>query len=209
MLSTSIDSISINITTYGAQNEALPTNVSVKLDNQEFITNNLKPCRDNTLNIIAFNRFTGVPYPAVPYIYQDARTCGRLPQIINSFTVNQRESGTGDFVDAIDKVVTGDTVVIFTIGDVRYSEWTSVVWDKLLEIGAEQQQLSSLLDGDPFVLVGKKGGEPGTAVVYKSTSATPAEGVLEFGDLFYGIEVGGTFITPEIYFTGRGKPIPQ
>jgi hypothetical protein len=169
-------STTVSITTYGSLHPATNTDVSVKINNTEFnIATQGQPCRSNTLNLVAFHKSSAVPYAAIPFIFQDPRTCGREPQIINSFRPNELETGLNDdLAAAIDRIAISDSVVLFSIGDAAYATWSANVVNKLGELGISAAQLTGLRAGEPVIVFAKKGATPGRARMLRTTQ-TPAD----------------------------------
>lgn len=169
---------SLSIHTFGSDNPALNTDVSVKIDDAEYnLSTQNQPCRDNTINLIAFDKTTTVPYYGdLPFNFQDPRTCGREPQVIVSFTPSEIETGMGDdLFRYIDNLAAGDSVVLFSIGDAGFSVWSAAVVSKLGEIGISSSQVAGLTDGEPLVVLAKKGSAPGSALFF-TTADMPATG---------------------------------
>lgn len=169
----------VYIKNYGSAAGFSHLDVSVKLNGTEYqINTQQKPCRINTINLIAFDKKTTVPYAPVPFVFQDSRTCGRQPQVINSWRVNEFyaiEPATGlpgGPGGAVDLIAPGDSVVIFSIGNAQFSAWPADVKAKLGELGISTAQIESLQDGQPVVIFGKKGTPPGSARIYVN-STTP------------------------------------
>jgi hypothetical protein len=164
----------ISIKTFGSTNATSYTQVSVKINTAEYnLFTQGGGCRTNTFNLLAFNKTSTVPYPAIPYTFSDPRSCGREPQVILNFLVSEMETGSNDLIQSITDIVEGDSVVLFSIGNAGYSTWTSNVKNKFGELGISLAQLSSLQDGEPVIIYGKKGTAPGTAKIFK-TSSIPA-----------------------------------
>lgn len=165
----------IAVKTFGSSNPSLPTDVSLKINGDEYnLSTQSQPCRNNTINIIAFDKKTLVPYSGLPFTFQDPRTCGREPQVINSFTISELETGLSDDIIAmVDAIKTSDSVAFFSIGDPGVTSWSSTVKSKLNELGILEAQINSLQAGEPFVILGRKGAPAGTAKLFKS-SASPA-----------------------------------
>jgi hypothetical protein len=167
-------STSVSITTFGSANPALYTDVSVKIDDSEYnIASQGQPCRNNTINLLAFNKSTAIPYAAIPFGFFDPRACGRQPQLINSFQPSEFETGLDDLIAVIDNIGLSDSVVIFSIGDPGYASWSASVKLKLGELGVGLAELNSLQSGEPMIIFGKKGVAPGSATVFRPT-LTPA-----------------------------------
>jgi hypothetical protein len=79
-----------SVTTYGSTNPTPSTSVSFKINNVEYnVASQGQPCRNNTINLVAFDKNTAVPYAGIPFNFQDPRTCGREPQLINSFLFSE------------------------------------------------------------------------------------------------------------------------
>lgn len=168
-------SAEIIVKSFGSMNPALPTDVSVKINNAEYNTSTSgQPCRNNTINIIAFEKTSLVPYPGLPFNFQDPRTCGRVPQVINSFTFAELETGlSDDLIAMVDGIETSDSVVVFSIGDPGVTSWSVALKSKLNELGIIETQFNSLQAGEPFIIFGRKGAAAGTAKLFK-TSDSPA-----------------------------------
>jgi Peptidase family C25 len=177
---------SVYINNFGSGLGNTRLDVSVKLNGNEYqINTQSKACRNSTINLIAFDRVSTTPYAPVPIKFQDYRTCGRQPQVINSFLVSEFygvDPDTGEpagIKTAVDNVYAGDSVVLFSIGDPRFSIWPSDVKVKLQELGISAAQLNSIQDGEPVVIFGKKGIAPGSAKVYLSDQVPANQQSLE------------------------------
>jgi len=172
---------SIEVTTYGANHpERNYEDIILKISGSAFIYNT-RLCSDNSLNALAFDRITTNPYKAldfgVLYDILDRRTCGRQPQVINNM-LNQEILGSEDYLTRyIDAVNFGDYVLIFSIGEVTFQSWPQNIKDKLLEIGVSSIILDNLSDGEPIIILGKKGDPEGTATVIigDDSSGTPLD----------------------------------
>lgn len=164
-------SIPVEIHTFGSTHPAPYTEVSVKINGSEynpatFVT----VCRNNTINLIAFDKNSTIPYTAVQFNPFDGRACGRRPQVINSFRPTELVTGLGnDIFQYMDNVPDGDSVVVFSIGDAGYSAWPSAALLQFERIGISSAQINSLQPGEPVVFFGKKGAVPGSARMYRPT----------------------------------------
>ncbi len=164
-----------SVSTFGSNYPAASTSVSLKINGEEYnVGSQGRPCRNNTINLLAFNKNTAIPYVGLPFGFFDLRVCGLQPQLINSFAVSELETGLNDdlagYVDAIQQ---SDSVLIFSIGNLGYQSWSSNVKSKLGSFGISASQIDLLQDGEPVVILGRKGAPAGTAKIYK-TSAVPA-----------------------------------
>lgn len=188
------------VRTYGSANPTPRSNVSVKIDNIEYnLATQGQPCRDNTINLMAFSRTSLVPYPGLPFNFQDPRTCGREPQVINSFTLAEVQTGNGDdLAAAIDNLVAGDSVVLFSIGDAGYASWNAATRAKLAQLGISSAQLAALQAGEPVVIMGRKGALPASAQVYRAGSSPPNQQELAVNETITASNTSGTIKTARI-----------
>ncbi len=166
----------IDIHTYGGAHPASNTDTSVKIDGAEFnLTRQGFICRDNTINLIAFDKSSTVPYPGIAFTWRNSagRICGREPNVINSFRWNELETGNGDDIfQWVDNIPEGDSVVLYSVGYAGFPNWSANVITKLGELGISSSQITTLVDGEPIVIFGKKGIAPGAATLLK-TSTVP------------------------------------
>lgn len=153
--------------------------VSVRIDGVEFnLLHEGAGCRDNTINLIAFDRNSTQPYPGIYlkwyqilYEYGGRRLlCGREPYVINSFTSSELISDTqADIRQYVDNIDPGDSVVLFSIGDAGYELWPAAAREKLAELGISETQLANLKNGEATVIFGRKGSPSGTAQTYHAS----------------------------------------
>ena len=146
-----------------------PANISVIIDGQPFIVST-RLCPDNSFNAIAFDKASTIPYAVLKtggFDVLDKNRCGRTPQAINTFQTNDI---TNDLkIDSyLDQTPTGDYVILFSIGLVDYSAWNSSTISKLSTIGVSASEFSSLQDGEPVIVVGRKGDAPGSALIIRA-----------------------------------------
>lgn len=162
----------VDVLTYGSANPNSPSAVSLKINGDEFnIASQGQQCRNHTLNLLAFDKFSAAPYAGIPFSLFDPRTCGREPQMINSFTVAEMALASNGISDWVANINDGDSVVIFSIGDAGYSSWTPGIKAALNQLGIATTQLDVLQPGEPFVLLTRKGDVPGNAELLRSSGA--------------------------------------
>lgn len=116
-------------------------------------------CGDNTLSGVAFNRSTLRAYAALPF-----NTCGRAPQALVSNYLDNNYIQNGGLSAYLDAVPTGDYVLLFTNGSVNFDLWSGVMKDELTKIGADPAKVAQLQNGHPYIILGKKGDFPGSAI---------------------------------------------
>jgi hypothetical protein len=169
------NSASVFIRTFGSAFAAPSTDVSFKVNNTEYnLATQGQPCRNNTINLVAFQKTSLIPYAPLPLNFQDPRTCGREPQVINSFTLGELEqAGGSDLIEAISRTALSDSVVIFSIGNAAFDGWSTSVRAKLQEVGIGASELLVLQAGEPVVIFGRKGAPPGSARIFRATGGNP------------------------------------
>lgn len=191
----------VAIHTFGSAHPSSHTALSVQLNNTEYnpISFPELQCRDNTINLIAFDKTTTVPYVAIPVQYPDKKACGRRPEVIVSLRSTEIETGNGkDLIQYVDNVPEGDSVVLFSIGDPGYSTWSVNVQNKLAELGISSAQISSLQAGEPVIIFARKGAPSGSATINK-TSLSPANAqALQSEGTITGRFLSGTMTSPTI-----------
>jgi hypothetical protein len=161
--------LTVDILTFGNNSGFPSTSVSVKINNDEFNPSDISmKCRDNTINLIAFDKQSNIPYTAVLFNPFDGRACGRRPQVINSYRSNQLQTAqNNDIFQYMINVPEGDSVVLFTIGDPGMATWPAAVKNQFALLGISSTQLESVLPGEPVVIFAKKGAAPGSALFYR------------------------------------------
>jgi hypothetical protein len=198
--------LDVQVNTYGGSYPFAPAS-SLKIDNLEYNTTR-RPCRNNTLNLVAFDKTTLVPYLALDVNFFDSRVCGREPQVINSFSPAEMVSPTGtDLIHYISNVALSDSVLLFTIGDADYTSWPIEAKSKLAEFGISPTMWDMLEKGEPLAILGRKGASPGTARVFRATTTPLAEQPLFVGATLTGKATDGKIISPRIGPAARWRQL--
>jgi hypothetical protein len=186
----------ISIRTFGGNHPALNTDVSITIAGAEYNTyTSIFTCRDNSLNLIAFDRKSAVPYLGVQFEWYNRgqRTCGRKPSVINNFVPSEMVTGNNDdLVQYVDNVQSGDSVLLFTIGNGMFSAWPAAAKTKLEQLGISGSQLSALQDGEPVVILGRKGAIPGNAKIYTAQTLPKDAQELQVNGTITGGYTAGT-----------------
>lgn len=201
----------LRVVTYGTEHPTDANNVrsvAVDIDRNPQIPGN--PCGLNTLNAVAFDKDSGQPYfvLATPNTQDplDPLKCGREPSIINSIPeanlanldIELSESLIRQYVDGVNE---GDSVLVFSVGELSY-DWPSNVTDDLQRIGIGISVINSLQTGEPFIAFGAKGAPAGSARVVlgeiagNQDNARPAR--IEFNTTIIASTDSGTVQTPVI-----------
>jgi hypothetical protein len=177
-------SSSYAVRTFGGAHPSAPVNGSFQVNDAEYYHSPQSfTCRNNTINLVAFDRASAVPYLPIPFTYHNSggRSCGREPIIITSFTAAEVETGLNDdLVGYIDEVNAGDSVVLFAMGDAGFSLWSATVVTKLGELGIQGSDIDALLPGEPVIILCKKGSAPGTAKFVRYAGSEPEKQEIQF-----------------------------
>jgi hypothetical protein len=170
----------VSVATFGSESPLPFTEASIKINGSEYnLATQGQPCRDNSFNLVAFDKNTAIPYAALPFNFQDPRTCGREPQVINSFLYTEMATGLGDDVAAfVNAVAPNDSVVMFTIHNPSYAAWPAVAKTALGQLGIDPADLDALQAGEPIIIFGKKGAPVGSARIVRSSIAPANEQLL-------------------------------
>ena len=158
------------IRTFGDAHPSSHLEESITLNGSEYNIRNSERCRNNTFNLIAFNKSTAIPYIGLPQFNGNRIACGRSPQLINSFRNTELETGDNDLFAFVDNIPEGDSVVLFNIGFLLYSSWSAALLQKLEELGIASADIAALGDGEPLIAYGRKGAPVGSARVITATT---------------------------------------
>lgn len=189
----SFENISTNVfvTTRGDNllSETLQS-VELKIDNQQFIYSN-RLCRDNTINIVAFNKTTTTPYAPLFYKFSDGKTCGRTDQVVNNFTFNDMSGANEYLKKALDTVGDGDIVLVFSIGDPQFNNWDTGLKTQIERIGGLAATIGSLEAGAPYILLGRKGAAPGSGMEIITVLSPANEQTISISETILGVQAQG------------------
>ncbi|MFL0685546.1 MAG: C25 family cysteine peptidase [Algoriphagus aquaeductus] len=166
---------------------------------------NSRLCPNGSLGLVAIDQKTLIPYLAIPvpgFDILDSRSCGRLPQMIQSIqNAWITTPGNNTLQDYVRGVKEGDYVVIFSVGNVTFDSWPDRAYQSLREFGANEATLRALQTGDPYILYGRKGMRAGEAIeiVGNPNFQAPArQQTLSFESDLEGYLTNGVIITPRI-----------
>ncbi|HMJ67840.1 MAG TPA: C25 family cysteine peptidase [Cyclobacteriaceae bacterium] len=189
-------SVSIVVRSLGSGNTTPGVTGSFQVNDAEYYYSpQAFGCRNNTINLVAFDRSSVVPYMAVPFTFDNSfgRACGREPQLINSFVASETSTGNHDDLNQyVENVKQGDSVVLFTMGDPGFSSWSAGVKTKLGELGIRDTDIDALLPGEPVIILAKKGTAPGTAKIIRSDQPLPETLELQITDTLTGFVTSGS-----------------
>jgi hypothetical protein len=192
----------VSITTFGYARTNVITDIHVQIAGAEYnLTTQGFACRFNTINLIAFDRRSTVPYIGIPFKWYNraGRACGRQPWVINSFAVPEMITGNGDDIVAyVDNIAVGDSVVLFSIGYVNYPAWPAAARTKLGELGISVAQINALIAGEATVIFARKGLTPGQAIVIRAPGAPPEQQQLQVNKTITGRYTSGEMTSVSI-----------
>ncbi len=159
-------------------------------------------CTNNSVNMVAFESTTTSPYLGVRFSAFDGldrRSCGRVPNVINNF-LNSEITGAQRYIELyINAIDNGDYVLLFTLGDVLFETWPESTIAKLAEIGVDPTDLQQLENGQPLIILGKKGGDVGSAIFITAPEGEEAkEATIELNEEINGFFDNGILSSPVV-----------
>ena len=199
--------LDVDVFTFGPENSDYTYNqTQIMLNGISYILDTPNRfCTDGSLGLMAFDQKTLVPYLPVPLTnidVLDEKSCGRTPQIIQNIrNIRITREGETMLLDYVDRLQEGDYVVIFSVGNVTFSDWPEEAYAKMRLIGANEATLRNLKTGDPYILFGRKGMKPGEAIeiVADQNPEIPANTqILTFQQELNGYYTSGRIISPRI-----------
>ncbi|MGY6741525.1 MAG: putative type IX secretion system sortase PorU2 [Cecembia sp.] len=203
-------SVDIEVFTFGNDADSLTfRNAQFILDGvpqiiDSFVDGSARLCPDGSLGLVAFDQRSLTPYLAIPvpgFDILDGRSCGKVPQVIQSIRnawIERPGFGVADYVDGVKE---GDYVVLFTIGQVNFRQWSDVPIQKLRELGANEAVLRNLQNGDPYILFGRKGMRPGESVevvAKRDLELETNQQAIDFETTLEGYFTAGSILTPRV-----------
>ncbi|WP_425392698.1 C25 family cysteine peptidase [Ekhidna sp.] len=198
----------LDVFTYGADNSTFTyDDLQAIIGGVDFFvtSNTIDPfCQTNTFNAIAFDKESADPYRPITTTQIDVfnrEVCGRIPQRIYQFREQDMIGSERRFQVLVDNMRDGDMIVLFNIGNVDYSNWDAEVENTLNTLGVGTATINSLTDGQPVIILGRKGDPQGSAIVISDDgSGNPKTEQ----SLDYQAEVVGRFVSGNIRTTKIG-----
>ncbi|WMN07153.1 C25 family cysteine peptidase [Marivirga arenosa] len=144
-------------------------NISIKINGNEYATfgSQLGPCAINTLNLVAFDKSTGVPYVILSngsFDVLDPLSCGIRPQVINQIRNGQLAQPEEYFKKYFDELAEDDFVLISSYDSVAWNVLRANNRTELLNLGASSSAIDNLQNGEPYILLGRKGAGEGNGI---------------------------------------------
>lgn len=170
----------------------------VLLDNRNYFQTNSHldaGCRNNTINFMALKRQSTVPFKPVAtpgFDENNPLVCGLVPQVIYNYTESDLPGIYGPEV-LIDNIDNGDHVLIFSLGSVNYSTWTSDFKDDLESLGFNRTIIDNLNDDEPVIMLGAKSAAANSSLIIQASAIPENEQQLNLDET-----VTGSFDSGEI-----------
>ncbi|EMR04117.1 putative type IX secretion system sortase PorU2 [Cesiribacter andamanensis] len=197
----------VRVTTFGDKAPNMVyTDVELMINGAQYNVNSLRSfCSNNSMNAVRFDKNKLEAPLAKPEGVLASQSCGTVPQIINNFQAHDVVGGNNDGYNLeryLIEVPEGDWVLLFSIGTNNYTQWPASVKAQVQNLGVEASVLNQLTNGEPLVILGRKGAAPGTAkvaVADKSAEALPAnQQLIQLTETITGTPGIGTIETPII-----------
>ncbi|WP_340153200.1 C25 family cysteine peptidase [uncultured Marivirga sp.] len=178
-------------------------NLSIKIDGNEYATSGsqLGPCAVNTLNLVAFDKSSGVPYVILSnggFDVLDPLSCGIRPQVINQIRNSQLNQPDQYFRKYYDELPAGDFVLLSSYDSVGWNVLRANNRAELLDLGATASAIDNLQNGEPYILLGRKGAGAGNGtevIADQSSSIASKEQTLLLEDLIQARFESGTILS--------------
>ena len=157
-------------------------------------------CRENSLNVIVIDQISGDSYrplqfPNTADVFVD-EICGRIPQRIYSYGIQHLNEGRLQVL--VDAAKTGDHFILFNIENLRYSAFSSDVINTLSELGITASNITNLQDGEPLIIIGKKGDGAGKAIVITTTKEPEGQQSLTYNNSVKNLVSSGAILSRTI-----------
>ncbi len=180
--------------------------LSILIDGTEFSTFGFftDSCKINTLNLVAFDRSSGAPYRILSgsdFDVLDPLSCGRSPQVINQIRNNQLNQPATYFKNYYDQLPTGDFVLLTSYDSVAWNILLANNRLELLDLGASASIIDNLQNGEPYILLGRKGlgaGNGSQVIANSSLPEPPKEQTISLDAVVEARYERGTIFTQQV-----------
>ncbi len=136
---------------------------SVRYDGVNLVENGV--CGQDRMMLMKFNADTGVPYISDYYVFATSISCGRGTPGSATWLDAAIITRFNAFGQYFNDTSPGDFVLIWVSGSFDYARLGDRDWNQLARIGADVEALKATLrNGDPFIMFGRNGAAPGTAI---------------------------------------------
>ncbi len=153
-------------------------------------------CADNSLHIVAFNQENAAPYAPILGSQTQTWTCGRSPQVINSYPAGKT------LTEILDAIPTGDKVLLFTTGSFDFNTLSASEITKIENLGADGALLATKMPDEPYIMLGTKGAGSTNSIVEifadPSSSTPPDQQTINYTGDVVGVFASGSITSPYI-----------
>ncbi len=180
----------------------------VVINGNDLIITDLGPaanplCRVDVMGAVFLDRESSQPmspFGLIPDEINNPIVCGQQPQLIFNLTETDI-LGADRYLDSLISLLDpGDGMLFFTLGEVSFSSWDAETKASLNQVGIRTSTIEALVDGQPAIFFGKKGGADGTAIeiISNGTGIPLPDQLLDYSGTFAGTYSFGMIQTGRI-----------
>ncbi|MEP2026979.1 MAG: C25 family cysteine peptidase [Reichenbachiella sp.] len=186
--------LQLEVQNYGSNHPTLTyEDTEVLLDGQNYFSTNSdrdSGCRNNTLNFLALERESNIPFKAVEtpgYDVNQPLVCGLRPQVIYNYTTSDISGIYGPEV-LINNIESGDKVLIYSLGAFDYTTLPTSLIDDLESLGLNRTELDAitLSSDEPVIMLGAKDAAANSGTIVRSLAPEPNEAQLNIDEILDG-----------------------
>lgn len=152
--------------------------------------------------MLAFDKSNAVPYSILTdgsaFDLNDNLTCGIRPQVINQISNTQLAQPETYFKKYFDELPTGDIVLLSSYDSVAWNILRANNRTQLLDLGASASVIDNLQNGDPYILLGRKGLGAGNGIEVTATQTPKSEQSISLNEDVEARFESGTIISKTI-----------
>ncbi|WMN13005.1 C25 family cysteine peptidase [Marivirga salinae] len=198
----SFEENTFNLTVEAPGNSGID-DISIRINGNQYATsgNQTGPCKINTLNLVAFDKSSGVPYYILSnggFDVLDPLLCGIRPQVINQIRNNQLSQPETYFKKYFDELPDGDIVLMTSYDSVAWNILRANNRAELLDLGASASVIDNLQNGDPYILLGRKGLGAANGIEVTATQTPKSEQTISLDKVVEARFESGSIISKTI-----------
>ena len=119
-----------------------------------------KECKENRLNFVRINRFTGLPLRNL--VFSDPRSCGVSPMAVKSFT--QSDINDTILTKFLGSISSDELLLFYSVGSMDYGLWGSKLLDSLAVFGLDSTLIQGLDPNQAMAFLGNRNWTPGQSI---------------------------------------------
>lgn len=151
-----------------AEDGSTPFRLSIAGDEYITTAGSRGLCRRGSVNLVAFDQVTGAPYLVLSsgglFDLDDPLSCGRRPQLINQIFNTNLNDPTTYFQKYYNELAAGDFVLLTSYDSTAWQVLVGNNRAELLDLGATSTVIDGLRNGNPYILLGRKGAGEGNGI---------------------------------------------